>query len=298
MATDKLQVVHDEPMLVGECPLWHPAEQAIYWIDIAGKAVHRHHPESGGHHRWDLPAEPGCIALCEQGGLVVAMRSGIALLDTGSGRLTPLVDAPYDSSRLRFNDGRCDSMGRLWVGTLYEPRDRAGATLYCLEGRTLRDVGMPVTTSNGLAFGTDSCTLYHADTRAHRIMAYDYDPIDGAIGQGRLLHQFSADKSDAYGGRPDGAAVDSENAYWCAMFEGGRLLRLSAQGEILQEIPLPLRCPTMVAFGGPDLRTLFITSARHQRPDDELHRYPLSGYVLSLRVGTPGCAEFYYKPAH
>lgn len=295
MKQHDVQVVHDVPALEGECPLWHGAEQALYYIDIAGKAVHRHRIDDGNHQVWHLPSEPGCIALCQDGGLVVAMRSGIALLNTDDGSLSSVLDAPYDSSKIRFNDGRCDSAGRLWVGTLYEPRDRAGGTLYCLERGRLRDVGLAVTTSNGVAFSTDSRTLYHADTRGHRVLAYDYDPVSGHIGDSHVLHQFSSDRSQDYGGRPDGAAVDSEGAYWCAMFEGGRILRLSPDGDILLEIPVPARCPTMIAFGGADMRTLFITSARQNRPADELLQYPLSGCVQSMRVDVAGCSEFAYK---
>lgn len=291
MSNDGLQVLYDTPMQVGECPLWHPGEKALYWIDIAGRAVHRHNPADNAHCEWHLPSEPGCIAHGANGRLVVAMRSGVALLNTADGSLTPIADAPYDVTKMRFNDGRCDAAGRLWAGTLYEPRDQALGSLFCLERGTLRDAGNHVTVSNGLAFSTDYRTLYHADTTAHRIVAYDFDLPTARIGNGRLLIQFSKDKSQNYGGRPDGAAVDSENAYWCAMYEGGRILRLSPSGEILREVSLPVRCPTMIAFGGDDLRTLYITSARHNRPEAELAQHPLSGCVFALRVDVAGCPE-------
>jgi sugar lactone lactonase YvrE len=210
--------------------------------------------------------------------------------------LTPVVDAPYDQSLMRFNDGRCDAAGRLWVGTLYEPRDKPAGSLFCLERGAIRNAGNPVTVSNGVAFSLDRRTLYHSDTTAHRITAYDFDLASGQIGTAKVFRQFSTDKANNYGGRPDGAAVDSEGAYWCAMYEGGRILRLSANGEILREIALPVRCPTMVAFGGADLKTLFITSARHNRPDEELKRMPLSGCVLAMRVDVPGCIEPAYLP--
>jgi len=291
MSTSKIQVLFDTPMLLGECPLWHPDEQALYWIDIAGRAVHRLHPKSNEHVTWSLPSEPGCIARCADGGLVVAMRSGVEILDTISGKLSPLLDAPFDQSRVRFNDGRCDAQGRLWVGTLYEPRDRPGATLYCVDRGVIRDVGNPVTVSNGVAFSVDNSILYHADTTAHCIRTYDFDVGTGRLGKSRIFKQFSTDKTKDYGGRPDGAVVDSENAYWCAMYEGGRLLRLAANGDVLDEIHLPVRCPTMMAFGGEDLRTLFVTTARHNRSDEELKMYPLSGCVLSLHVDVPGRIE-------
>ena len=294
MAMETLHAAFSTPMQVGECPLWHPVEAALYWIDIPGQAVHRLHPATGEHASWPMPSEPGCIARCVAGGLVVALRSGLVLLDTASGALSHLVDAPYDRSKLRFNDGRCDAAGRLWIGTIYEPRDQQLGSLFCVERGVIRDTAKAVTVSNGIAFSPDNRTLYHADTTAHRISAYTFDLASGSVGGGRVLKQFSTDKSHNYGGRPDGAAVDSEGAYWCAMFEGGRILRLSPAGEILDEIKLPLRCPTMVAFGGADLRTLYITSARHNRPEAELLQYPLSGCVLALRVEVVGRAEAAY----
>lgn len=294
MSMSQLQVAFDTPMLLGECPVWQPEEAMLYWIDIAGRAVHRLHPESGAHVSWSLPSEPGCIACCRDGGLIVAMRSGLALLDTGTGTLDWMMDAPYDAARLRFNDGRCDAKGRLWVGTLYDSREQALGSLFRLEHGAIREIGNPVTVSNGIAFSTDNRTLYHTDTTAHRIMAYDFDLEYGRIANGRLFKQFPTDKSVNYGGRPDGAAVDTENAYWCAMYEGARLLRLSSNGEVLQEVLLPVQCPTMIAFGGPDLRTLYITSARHNRSDAELKRYPFSGCILSLRVDIPGRIDYPY----
>lgn len=289
---EQAQIVFNAPMQVGECPLWHPVEAALYWIDIDGRAVHRLDPASGAHRSWDMPAEPGCIAWIAGGSLLVALRSGLAVLDTAGGTLSPVAGPPYDTSQQRFNDGRCDGAGRLWVGAIQEPRDAPLAALYCVERGTIRDSGKRATVSNGLAFSPDRKLLYHADTSAHRITAYDYDIAHATLGGGRILRQFSSNRTAPdYGGRPDGAAVDSEGAYWCAMFEGGRILRLSPDGEILRDIPLPLRCPTMVAFGGHDLRTLYITSARHKRGADELARYPLSGFVLALPVDVPGLPE-------
>jgi sugar lactone lactonase YvrE len=124
--------------------------------------------------------------------------------------------------------------------------------------------------------------------------AYDFDVASGSIGDGRLLQRFSSERGPDYGGRPDGAAVDSEGNYWCAMYEGGRLLQLDAAGAILREILLPVRCPTMMAFGGSDLRTLYITTVSGKRSPEELAACPLSGCLLSLRVDVPGQAEHPY----
>lgn len=295
MTSAVVQVAFDTPMQLGECPLWHAQEAALYWIDIPGQAVHRLHETSKAHRCWPLPEEPGCIAIHTDGGLLVALRSGLVRLDTETGTITPLIDAPYDTSKLRFNDGRCDALGRLWAGTIYEPRDQELGSLFCFDRGQLRDVGHPVTTSNGVAFSTDQHLMYHANTPTHCIHVYDFDLASGTTSNKRLFKQFDSDKSAPnYGGRPDGAAVDSENAYWCAMFEGGRILRISATGQILQEISVPARCPTMIAFGGPDLRTLYITSGRKGRSAEELQQYPLSGCLLSIRVEVAGLPEFSY----
>lgn len=294
---DAITAAFPEPMLLGESPLWHAEESALYWIDIPGRAVHRLQPDSQQHQRWDMPEEPGSIVKHTQGGLVVALRSGMFHLHTGTGALSPMLAAPYDTTRIRFNDGRCDAAGRFWCGTIYEPRDREAGTLYCFERNALRDAHHPVTTSNGLAFSPDQRLMYHSNTPAHRINVYDYDLATGQTSHCRLLRQFDSDKTAPdYGGRPDGAAVDSEGAYWCAMFEGARVLRLSPQGDILQEIRLPARCPTMVAFGGADLRTLYITTGRNGRSEAELAQYPLSGYVLAVQVDVAGRLEYSYRP--
>lgn len=294
---ENCQAIPVPRMLLGECPIWHIEESALYWIDIDGRAVHRFRPADQEHRLWSMPSEPGCIALHSEGGLLVALRSGLARLDTLSGELTHLVDPPYDPATTRFNDGRCDAQGRLWVGTIYEPRDRPDAVLYRLQQGTLSDSGKRATVSNGVAFSPDAKTLYHSDTTTHQVRAYPFDIATGTLGDTHVVRQFSTDKADPhYGGRPDGGAVDSEGAYWCAMYEGGRLLRLSPDGDILQEIRLPARCPTMMAFGGDDLRTLYITTVSHKRSAAELAQYPLSGHVLRLRVDVAGLPEHFYRP--
>lgn len=222
------------------------------------------------------------------------MRTGIAILDTIKADLNFLIAAPYDVSRIRFNDGRCDAAGRLWVGTLSDDRSQALGTLYCVERGVIRRIDNPVTVSNGLAFSNKNGTMYHADTTAHRICVYEFDVASGSISQGRLFKNFPENSNAQYGDRPDGAAIDSEDSFWCAMYEGGRFLRLSPHGDIPQEVPLPVRCPTMLAFGGRDLRTLYITTVSHKRAHDELKMLPLSGCVLSMQVDVPGRCEHAY----
>ncbi len=280
------------PSLLGESPFWHPDEAALYWVDIPGKALNRWHPESAGHRHWPLPAEPGCCAPLPGGDLLLAMRDGLFRFSPATGERSPLAAPPYDPKLERFNDGKADPQGRLWVGTIYEPRDAPKAVLYRWAAGKLSPVASGVTVSNGLAFSPDGSTLLWSDTLAHRIDALDFNAAEGSLSRRRVFAQFPVKAAGqdlaTYGGRPDGAAMDREGCCWVAMFEGQRLVRLSPTGELLLSVPLPVRCPTMPCFGGPDLRTLYVTTARNGRPADELAQQPGAGCVLSARVDVPG----------
>ncbi len=280
------------PSLLGESPFWHPEEAALYWCDIPGKAIHRYHPGSRAHQSWPQDSEPGCAAPLMGGDLLVAMRDGLFRFSPSTGQRELLAPPPYDPAQERFNDGKADPQGRLWVGTIFEPRSSAAAGLYRWAQGQLQRMAGEVTVSNGLAFSPDGGTLYWTDTPQHRVMAYDFDGAQGTLSQPRVFKQFAVKTPNqdlaTYGGRPDGAAVDSEGAYWCAMFEGQRLVRLAPDGRLLQELMLPVRCPTMPCFGGADLRTLYVTTSREKRPAAELAAQPWAGCVLHTRVDVPG----------
>jgi sugar lactone lactonase YvrE len=235
--------------------------------------------------------EPASCAPLQSGGLLLAMRDGLWRFDPADGERTRMAEAPYVTEALRFNDGKADPQGRFWVGTIDEAR-APNAALYCFDNGDLRRVADGITVSNGLGWSPDGATLYWSDTKAHTVYAFDFDAEDGSLSRQRVFAQFApraeGQSLDDYGGRPDGAAVDAEGAYWVALFEGSRLLRLAPDGQVLAELKLPVRCATMPCFGGHDLRTLYITSARERRPADELARQPLAGRVLHLRVPVPG----------
>ena len=280
------------PALLGESPFWHPDEAALYWCDIPGKALHRFVPATGKHAEWSFDCEPACCAPMPGGTLMLAQRDGLFEFDPASGRRRGVCRPPYDPAEMRFNDGKADPQGRFWVSTIFEPRTAAKAALYRYAGGRLDRLAGDATVGNGLAFSPDARTLYWADTASHRIDAFDFDVAVGAVSNRRVFAQFEpkvpGQPLDRYGGRPDGAAVDVEGALWVAMFEGQRLVRLGPAGQLLQEVPLPVRCPTMPCFGGADLKTLFVTTARDKRPAQELAAQPLAGAVLTMRVEVPG----------
>ncbi|HET7525862.1 MAG TPA: SMP-30/gluconolactonase/LRE family protein [Burkholderiaceae bacterium] len=291
MTTAPFDALPVEPSLLGESPFWHPDESALYWCDITGRRIHRWRADAAVHDRWQYPCEPGCIAPLVGGGLLAAMRDGLWRVDTTTGARALVCAPPYDPACERFNDGKADPTGRFWVGTMFEPRTPHAALYRFADGRCERIAG-DITTSNGLAWSPDGGTLYWSDTRAHVVRAFDVDLATGGLSNGRDFARFAppgaGDAATTYGGRPDGAAVDCEGAYWVAMFEGQRLLRLGRDGRVLEVHALPVRCPTMPCFGGSDLRTLYVTTARANRSADELASQLLAGRVLSRRVDVPG----------
>ncbi len=283
------------PALLGESPFWHPDEQALWWLDIPGRGLHRWHAACGEHRHWPLPTEPGCIAPLAGGGLLLARRDGLFRFDPASGEAELIADPPYEPTHERFNDGKADVHGRLWVGTIYEPRTKPVAALYRWAGGGFERLIDGAVISNGLGFSPDSRSVYWADTPSHRLMAYTLDNSTDRLVAPRVLQQFPPKQADlplaeqpGYLGRPDGAAVDVEGALWVAMMEGQRLVRLAPDGRLLASVPLPVRCPTMPCFGGPDGRTLFVTTSREKRPADELTAQPWAGCVLTARAPVAG----------
>jgi sugar lactone lactonase YvrE len=289
---DDVRVAVASAALLGESPVWHPREQALYYADIPGHRLQRFDPKSGELTHWAFDTDVASFAPRMDGSLLLAMRDGLWHFDPSTGE-RKLVAAPdYDPKTERFNDGKADPQGRFWVGTIYEPRDPPLASLQCFASGKLTKRVEGITVGNGLAWSPNGRTIHWSDTKAHTIYAADFDPQTGALSRQRVFASFAVKQPgralDAYGGRPDGAAMDSEGCYWAAMFEGQRIVRLSPDGEIVREVKLPVRCPTMPCFGGPDLKTLYITTSRENRPQTELIEQPYAGCVLALEVDVPG----------
>jgi sugar lactone lactonase YvrE len=234
---------------------------------------------------------------------VIALRDGIYRARSWGGPLELLTRFSHDVATTRFNDGKADPLGRMWAGTMYEPRDASRGELFCIDCRPGNGQGgKPLVMlkahnnviANGLAWSPDRATLYWANTTRHEVYAWDWDADANVMRRHRVFHAFAGKPAGwqtgqpGYGGRPDGAAVDAEGFYWVAMFEGQRLVRLSPTGDVAAEFPLPVRCPTMPCFGGDDLRTLYVTSASHNRPVAEMAACPDSGRVIAMRVDVPG----------
>lgn len=300
------QTVGSASYALGESPFWHPHEQQLYWVDIAGKQLLRANVYMGDVQAWPMPSEPGCIAPAEGGGLVIALRHGIFRARTWGGALEHIATLPYDSATVRANDGKCDALGRFWVGTIDETKAHNAAALYCIDARgqstSVQRMAGDALTGNGLAWSLDGHTLYWADTPRHTVHAWDYQAQPPALNAHRTHLHFAPKPADwhandprPYQGRPDGAAVDTQGNYWVALYEGQRVCCFAPDGTLLHTLPTPAVCPTMPCFGGEDLQTLYLTSAQQGRSPEERSAYPHSGAVFSRRVGTAGQAVRFFR---
>ncbi len=287
-STPSVELALDARASLGEGPRWHAAERRLYWVDIDRKELHRFDPATGTDalRRFDAPV--GCYAFMAGGGYLLAMKDGFATLaswDAGPVPFGPQIFA--DCPQLRFNDGRTDSRGRFWAGSVNMNKSAHDAALYRLDADgSVTKIEGGMLTCNGAAFSADGRRFFHADTPTHALRGYDCDPDTGTLSNRRIVHQFPVGH-----GRPDGGSVDAEGCNWSALFDGGRVVRLSPAGEILAEVPLPAKRPSMIVFGDDDLRTAYVTTARSGLTAEELAAQPLSGGIFRFRVDVPGLPE-------
>ena len=283
-----MQAVSAQRDQLGECPRWHAETQTLWWVDILKHQIHRHHPASGAHSIIQLNEEIGCFIWRRQGGLLVGLQSGLAFIDDlANPVLRPIADPEADKPWQRFNDGRCDPAGRFIAGTMNGRKDDSYGTFYQLDASlNLRQLVGKSWTCNGLAFSPDGKTLYWSDTPNRTIYRCDYDVVSGNVSNQQVFFVVPEGM-----GRPDGATVDSEGNYWSAQYAGGRVLCISPQGELLRNIELPVTNPTMPCFGGPDLKTLYVTSANQKMTPEHLADHPMEGAVLAIPVDVAGLPE-------
>ena len=270
---------------VGESPVWDATNEQLLWLDIPKGRVQA---LAGGQvQSWDRPTMIGSITLAAGGGLIAGTQEGfVALRLEGGGLVEHEVAAVLaGQAGMRMNDGACDRQGRFWSGSLrLQPAagDPAGR-LYRLDGRVAEPVLDGFVIQNGLAWSPDGQTMYVSDSHAsvQAIWAFDYDMERGELSNRRMFATGAL-----LGGRPDGAAVDSDGCYWIAASDGGKVVRLTPRGEIDAEVLVPTRNPTNLCFGGPDFRTMFVTSLRAgDTPDDE------AGNVFAVETPWQGLPE-------
>lgn len=285
----KAELVLDARNAVGESPVWVEAEQALYWVDIPARRIHR--CDAAGSHpaQWALPEMVACIAPRAHGGWVAAMESGVFAVTLGAetATATKLAAVEHPQGGMRFNDGRCDRQGRLRAGTMLMDMgaSRGEGSFYALDGAVLRTLQSGFKTCNGLAFSPDGRTMYLSDSHpsVQRIWAFDYDTETGTPSNQRVFVDMNP-----LPGRPDGAAVDEDGCYWICGNDAGLVHRFTPEGKLDRSLAVPVKKPAMCAFGGPRLDTLYVTSIR---PGGDLADQPLAGGLFALRPGVRGLPE-------
>ena len=240
---------------LGEGPCWDPAEGALYWTDIPAHRVHRLAAD-GTHTSWDAGQPVGAIVLRAGGGLVLAAKDGFWTLDPATGELALLAHAEPDVPENRMNDGACDKAGRFFAGTMAEDESPGAGTLYRLgtDHQVTRVLG-GVSISNGIGWSLDESRMYYVDSPTLGIDVFDYDAGSGTIGNRRVFAAVGG------GAIPDGLAVDADGCVWVALWGGAAVSRYGPDGRLRQTLEIPADNVTCCAFGGPDLGTLYITTA-------------------------------------
>lgn len=286
--------------VLGEGPLWDPRTGTLYWVDIAAGSVFAHAAGSHPPTRLELGAQVGCVGLTDDPQvLVAALRTGWHLLDLPTGRLTFLADPEADRPACRYNDGAVDPAGRFWVGSLEDSEKFPLGRLYRLAADgtysyaySYEAIDEGFYCSNGIDWSPDGRWMYFADSRADVIYRYAFDVESGTASARRVFADTSL-----IAGIPDGLRVDAAGDVWCAFWDGAQLIRFDPSGAIAEKLPVPVARPTSLVFGGPDLRTMFITTASIGLTEERLADWPLSGSVLRRDAEVPGRPPNHFRLA-
>jgi len=287
------ELILDARNATGESPVWSTAQQALYWVDIPAKRLHRWSPADGKSQSWQTSQMLACIAQAGNGSWVAAMENGLfAITPHADGSLDSrlLASVTHALPEMRFNDGRCDRQGRFWAGTMLMNM-AAGApvgAMYRYSAGQIEPLKAQLDgfiVPNGLAFSPDGKTMYLSDSHpdVQKIWAFDYDTDTGIPHDRRLFVDMTE-----HPGRPDGAAVDADGCYWICGNDAGLIHRFTPDGKLDRSLSVPVKKPAMCAFGGADLDTLFVTSIR---PVGDTSDQPLAGGVFALSPGVKGLPE-------
>ena len=282
-----VRCVHEAQAMLGEGTCWSTRSQVLWWVDILARRLHRYRPADGACAAWSFDEEISAVAERRTApGLIVTMRSGFALFDPDADAAPRFLHRPdAEPSGNRFNDGKCDLAGRFWAGTMdFACRAPTGG-LYRFDpdGRCTRhEIGFAVT--NGPTWSLDERAMYFNDTARGRVLAFPFDAAAGAIGSPREWLRF--ERGD---GVPDGMTTDGTGRIWIAHWGGGCVSCHDPEsGAELGRIELPASQITNCCFGGPDLRTLYVTSARADQSSEQLAREPLAGALFAVDLDAQG----------
>ncbi len=284
----KFEPVSSVQCELGEGPVFDDQRNALWYCDIIGRAVHYHPLDGSAGRSFHFPSEVGSIGLARSGRVVVALRHAVGLFDPETEAFERVAEIEAErGGDTRLNDGKVGPDGAFWVGTMDDrglPAREPIGTLYRVSADGSVEVKVSdICVSNGLAWSADGRSMYHSDSSGPWIDRWDFDPATGEMSNRTRIATL-----DEATGRPDGAATDADGFYWSAGISAGRLNRFSPDGKLVQSIDVPVAAPTMPCFGGPDLKTLYVTSLRVGRSAALLEKYPLTGTVIAAASPVAG----------
>ncbi|QDH17507.1 SMP-30/gluconolactonase/LRE family protein [Swingsia samuiensis] len=285
------ECVLDVRATLGEGPVWIGSESALYFVDILGKKVHRFVPDTAEHKSWDAPARVGFMLPVEDGKFLAGLADGLHIFDPHTGEFAPHAQIEPEHPGNRLNDGCVDGLGRLWFGTMDDGEENETGSIYRVIHKrdgleiTKHDEGYVV--SNGPAVSPNGDVLYVCDSGEQKVYAFDLDKA-GNLSNERLFAQFS----DGY---PDGVVTDSEGNVWCGTWGGGRVSRFRPDGTPLPSIEMPATNVTKIAFGGDDLKTVFVTTARKGLDAETLAKEPQAGSIFAFRTDVAGNPQHAFR---
>jgi len=290
----------DQPILVeqvvsrrsqlGEGAFWDHRRGLLFWVDILGEKVFAFDPKTSINREWSSGAMVGTVVPSLAGDLILARQDDIVRLDLVTGELTAFVPLEDARSDMRFNDGKCDPAGRLWVGRMNQDGKTDDGALYCLEADARIERRLePTTVSNGIIWSRDRSRMYYIDSERNDVRVWDFEESSGRIENERIA--FRNDHSGVF----DGMTIDTEGMLWIAIFEGGEVRRYDPRdGRVLQVVRLPARQITSCAFGGPELKDLYITSGSEHYTEEDWREDPQAGSLFRIRPGATGIQLPYF----
>jgi sugar lactone lactonase YvrE len=291
LRTITAELLDDARATIGEGPVWDDRSQRLLWVDVAAGVVHWLDPTTGHRARLEIGQPVGAVGLGADGGLVAAVRDGFAFFAPDSATMSRLLPVERALTGNRMNDGKCDSRGRFWAGTMAIDHTPNAGTLYRLTTAsghaTVSAIFSGITVANGLDWSPDNRLMYYIDSPTQRIDVFDFDEESGALANRRVFVEIPA--AD---GLPDGMTVDAEGHVWVALFRGARVRRYRPDGEIDLEVKVPVTLVTSCAFGGPRCEDLYITTARHRLTPEEAAEQTTAGGVFVCRPGPAGRLPF------
>lgn len=274
---------------LGEGPMWSVTEQVLYWIDIVQRRILRLRPATGKVDFRELPYAPSAVIPRAEGGLLLVTKKGLATLDFEDPHPVSVPVSVVDFKKEVFNDAKCDSAGRLWVGTRdLHVKDPVGGLFRLDPGFSMHRHLRGLVVSNGIAFTNGGRKMYHVDSHPGRIDVHDFDSETGTLSNRQVFRDYTREGGTAF---PDGCTVDAEGGLWVAEVGEGCVRRYDPDGHCEREVRLPTQRPTSVMFGGPDLQTLYVTSMRFGLSPGQLAEQPQAGALFRLDVGVRGVAE-------